>query len=114
MDDRSPARLLAPAALVASFIALILVVSTSGDGEEGGAEPERTRPARTTASAPATRPAAPPASPARSARFYTVKPGDILSTIAAQTGVPAQQIEDLNPEVDPQGLVPGQRLRVRP
>jgi LysM repeat protein len=102
---------LAPAALVAGFIALILVVSTSGDGEESS-EPERARPARTTTTA--TAPVQRPAPPQRPARFYTVKPGDILSTIAVQTGVPAQQIEDLNPEVDPQGLVPGQRLRVRP
>jgi LysM repeat protein len=112
MDDRSPARLLAPAALVAGFIALILVVSTSGGGEDEPSR-ERSRPARTTTTAtppPAQRPPA----PQPQARFYTVKPGDILSTIAAQTGVPAQQIEELNPEVDPQGLVPGQRIRLRP
>jgi Tfp pilus assembly protein FimV len=108
MDDRSPARFLAPAAIVASFIALIIVLSSSGGGEERS-DQERSRPARarTTATAPARR-------PPRPRRFYTVKAGDILSTIAEQTGVPAQQIEDLNPNVDPQGLIPGQRLRLRP
>jgi LysM repeat protein len=105
MDDRSPARFLAPAALIASFIALIVVLSSGGGEDEP--EPERSRPTRTTATAPARRP------PARRPRFYTVKPGDILSTIAGQTGVSEQQIEELNPNVDPQALVPGQRLRVR-
>ena len=113
MDDRSSARLLAPAALVAGFIALILVVSTSGDGEDSS-PPERSRPARTTTTAAAPAAQRPAAPPQQGVRFYTVKPGDILSTIAEQTGVPAQQIEDLNPQIDPQGLVPGQRLRVRP
>jgi len=45
--------------------------------------------------------------------FYVVKPGDSLSTIAARTGVAVGQLEALNPNVDPNVLHAGQRLRLR-
>jgi LysM repeat protein len=39
--------------------------------------------------------------------------GDTPSTIAEKTGVPLDQLEELNPDIDPQQLSPGQRLRLR-
>jgi len=47
------------------------------------------------------------------ARRYTVKPGDNLAAIAQETGVPLEELMSLNPELDPQGLVSGQRVRLR-
>jgi LysM repeat protein len=43
-----------------------------------------------------------------------VKAGDSLLAIAEKTGVPTDQLQRLNPDVDPQVLVPGQRLKLRP
>jgi hypothetical protein len=109
MARRSPARYLAPLALVAVCAALFAVVSsTTGNGDGGSATEDR--------------PAASPSngengSPARrrrrTRRFYTVRAGDTPSAIAERTGVPLAELERLNPELDPQQLSPGQRLRLR-
>jgi LysM repeat protein len=104
---RSPARLLAPVALVVSLAAVAIVVSNStGNDDNGGdggnatrtVEPrppqqqQRQRPQRT---------------------FYRVRLNDTLGLIAEQTGVPVEQLEALNPELDPQNLIVGQRIRLR-
>jgi LysM repeat protein len=44
---------------------------------------------------------------------YTVKSGDTLTSIAADTGVPVVKIQELNPNIDPQILVEGQELKLR-
>jgi LysM repeat protein len=47
------------------------------------------------------------------ATFYTVQPGDNLTTIAAKTGIPVLTLEQLNQSLDPNSLQTGQRLRLR-
>jgi LysM domain len=106
---RSPARLIAPVALVVAVGAVAYVVSNSTGNDDGGggsdnanrtAEPrprqdgrqQRRRPRRT---------------------FYRVRLNDTLGLIAEQTGVPVEQLEALNPELDPQNLIVGQRIRLR-
>jgi LysM repeat protein len=42
--------------------------------------------------------------------YWTVHPGDTLTQIAKKTGVTVDQLEARNPRIDPQGLVPGERL----
>ena len=42
-------------------------------------------------------------------KSYVVKQGDTASSIAERYDVPLSQIEDLNPELDPQALAPGTR-----
>jgi LysM repeat protein len=49
----------------------------------------------------------------REARVYEVQEGDSLTAIAEQTGVPVETLEELNPDVDPQALIPGQKLKLR-
>jgi LysM repeat protein len=44
---------------------------------------------------------------------YTVKSGDILSTVSRRTGVSVDRIQQLNPGIDPQALQVGQKLRLR-
>ena len=114
MADPSPARYLAPLALFASFIALVVVVGTAGSGDD---DPPPSA-ARTRPSAPAPARAPVPAlrrtpAPPRAGTVYVVKRGDLLSTIAEQTGVPSSRLLELNPEMEPQSLVPGQRLKIR-
>ena len=104
-SPRSSARLLAPVALVLALGAVGYVVASSssdGDGDNANrtAEPrqrqdgrqQRRRPQRT---------------------FYRVRLNDTLGLIAEQTGVPVERLEALNPELDPQNLIVGQRIRLR-
>jgi LysM repeat protein len=42
-----------------------------------------------------------------------VKAGDTLVKIADSTGVPIEELLSLNPSIDPQGLVTGQRVKLR-
>jgi LysM repeat protein len=105
---RSPARLLAPVALLLAIAAVgVVVASSTGSGDDNGgnsadrtSEPrpredgrrQQNRPQRT---------------------FYRVRLNDTLSLIAEQTGVPVEQLEALNPDLDSQNLIVGQRIRLR-
>ena len=103
MAGRNPARFLAPLALVAFAIALFSIL---GGERGGGEEPATTQQPRATATAtktPATK---------RKRKVYVVKPGDTPSGIADKTGVSLEQLEEANPDLDPQLLAPGQRIRI--
>src|SRR3954452_14288919 len=113
MAARSPARFLAPLALLAFVIALFMIVDKTikDSGSSGtGTKTSEGRPATT------------PAQNGRGSssngkkkgkRYYRVRAGDTPSSIALKTGVPLSQIQALNPDLDPQTLSPGQRLKLR-
>jgi LysM repeat protein len=103
MGDRNTARFAAPLALVAAALAVVVVIQASGTDSSRSA-PTATR---TAVTQPARRARAPP-------RAYVVKPGDTLTLIAERTGVALETIERLNPEVDPNALQTGQRLKLSP
>ena len=42
-----------------------------------------------------------------------MKTGDTLAAIAETVGVPVDTLLELNPELDPQALVSGQKIRLR-
>lgn len=107
MAGRSPARFLAPLALVAFAVALFVVVTGSNEPETESA------PNRTSETQPAASPQGEGTEGRRGRRRYTVKPGDTPSSIAEKTGVPLADILRLNPDLDPQALSPGQRLKLR-
>ena len=112
MPRRSPARYLAPLAIVAFLVALLVVVSSSGDPATGGSNgaDAAVTPARTASGEDTER------SNARrrtGRKTYRVRPGDTPSTIAERTGVSLEDLQALNPDIDPQQLTPGQRLRLR-
>lgn len=104
---KSPARVLAPLALAICTVAFLYVVinsGSSGDGGGGSKTAGRTttsKQSRTTTSTQPTRPT------------YTVKTGDTLGGIAAKTGVSVDKLEELNPGLDPQALVSGQKIKLR-
>ena len=111
MAARSPARFLAPLALLGFVLALFLVVSNStSNGGSGGNDATPTE-QRATATPAAN--GGKSSSGKRGKRFYTVKVGDTPSAIAEKTGVPLSQIEQLNPDLDPQTLSPGERIKLR-
>jgi LysM domain len=105
---RSPARLLAPVALVVAIAAVGYVVTTSTgtDDDNGGDNADRTTEPRPRGDGRQQR-----QRPQRT--FYRVRLNDTLSLIAEQTGVPVERIEELNPELDAQNLIVGQRIRLR-
>jgi LysM repeat protein len=110
MARRSPARFLAPLALVAVSIALYAVVTSNLPDDDEAAGPNR---ATQPASSPNGDGDEEPSTRRKGPRRYTVKAGDTPSSIADETGVPLEDILRLNPDLDPQTLSPGQRLRLR-
>jgi LysM repeat protein len=110
MRRRSPARWLAPLALLACAFAIYSVVdrellqddssskttsstSKDGDGKTGTTTTQKksTKKAKTT---------------------YTVKQGDSFSVIASKEGVEVVALQAANPDVDPSALHPGQKLKL--
>ena len=51
--------------------------------------------------------------PAHTAKTYEVQSGDTLTSIAHETGVRVAVILKLNPGVDPQILISGEKLKLR-
>ena len=104
-----PVHLLAPLALVAVAVAVVVVIAnsdvTGGDDDNGGEV--------TTTQASDTETTTTPNRQRRQRRNYVVKPGDSFGAIAEKTGVSIAQLEQLNPDVDPQALVVGQRIKLR-
>jgi LysM repeat protein len=98
MRSGTAARILAPLSLLASFTAVVLIVTGSGQSPQTSSA----QPAAATAPAP------------KSDRHYwIVHTGHTLSEIATRTGVPAQRIRALNPGKDLETLHPGERIKVR-
>jgi LysM repeat protein len=109
MAGRSPARFIAPLALVAVAIALFMVVSSSLNDSGGN-----NAPGQTSGNQPSASPTAEGSKPERKGpRRYRVKDGDTPTSIADKTGVPLEEILRLNPDLDPQTLAPGQRIKLR-
>jgi LysM repeat protein len=53
------------------------------------------------------------ASGALPTKTYTVKSGDTLGSISEKTGIPVTKLQELNPQLDPQQLVSGQKIKLR-
>ena len=107
MAGRNPARFLAPIALVAFAFALYQVVQ----GAREPANKDSGTPASATATATATKKST-KKSTKRATKTYTVKPGDTPTGIAEKTGVPYETLLELNQDLDPQSLQPGERIRL--
>jgi LysM repeat protein len=87
---------------------VIFVIATTlggGDSGDGGSRPS----GGSGSSGQATR--GKPGKP--TPKTYEVQPGDTLNAISGKTGVPVGQIEALNPGVDPQILIAGERLKLK-
>jgi LysM repeat protein len=110
MRRRSPARWLAPLALVTCAVAIYVVVDHELGSDDGGAS---TTSATTSKSgAAATKTSTTKRKATKKAKSYTVKPGDSLSAIAAKEGVDVAALQEANPDVDASALHPGQKLKL--
>lgn len=110
---RSPLRFLAPVALgVAAVIFIIVVYSSIG----GGSQPTDTDTA--SQSAPRGDGGGGGGGGGNGGQgggqdSYEVKEGDTLDGIAEETGVPVEEILELNPTLDPQSIGAGQEIQLR-
>jgi LysM repeat protein len=111
---RSPLRFLAPVALIVFGLALMMVVSsskgTSGGGKSSSSEQVKQR---DLGSSTAKKPRKPGATGKLPSRYYTVKSGDTLGSISGKVGIPVAKLQELNPQLDPQQLVSGQKIKLR-
>ncbi len=112
------ARLLAPLAFFTAATILVLLVHSSlnpGSDADSPAATERAagsdnRPRQGQGSGTQ---AGSQNQPQRQRRFYRVREGDTLGGIAAEFDTTVDDLVALNPGIDPTGLTPGQRVRVR-
>jgi LysM domain-containing protein len=108
------ARLAAPVAFF--FAATVLVILVQRGFEDD--DPVGTGPATT--GAVATGPTGTGGRPGTTGqqgnrpRFYRVRAGDTLESIAARFETDVAVLLELNPNIDPLALSPGQRIRIQP
>lgn len=103
--------MLAPIALVLFAFAFFLVIVSSDTSEDS--DNGRDRAGQRTNTGTETTTTGTDGEQRPSARFYTVKTGDTLAAIAETVGVPVDTLLELNPDLDPQALVSGQKIRLR-
>ena len=105
MPDYKPnqfVRVFAVLALIAAVVLVVLVVATSSGG--GGNNSDRG--AKKTHISKAGR-------QALHRGVWIVRPGDTLGAISIKTGVDVTTLQTLNPNIDPQALLEGQRIALR-
>jgi hypothetical protein len=105
------ARLAAPVAFFFAATVLVILVQRGLEDDEPAATP-------TTTGAVATGPTGTGGTntttgPQSGRRFYRVRAGDTLESIAARFETDVDVLLELNPNIDPLALSPGQRIRVR-
>jgi len=98
------ARVAAVVALFAALVLTIVVIAGSGgdsdDGGSGDAQAESEEPTRR-------------GERALERGIWVVREGDTLVSISESTGIEIDDLLALNPEIDPQAVVVGQRLILR-
>jgi LysM repeat protein len=110
----SPARILAPIALVVFGIVVLIILTTAGGSDKSSSKSGPTRAEQRDLRLKKERARqAQRQSTALSKGVYIVKTGDTLGDIAVRTGVPVEKLQELNPNLDPQALVSGQRIKLR-
>jgi LysM repeat protein len=108
MRRRSPARWLAPLALVTAAVAVYAIVHTTTSSSDGDGATTTSRPSTQKKGTTTT---AKKSTAARKAT-YTVVAGDVLSSIAAKNGTTVAELQRLNPAIDASALHPGQKLKL--
>jgi LysM repeat protein len=100
------ARLVAPLAFFAAATVLVVLVSNGlNDGSAGTGTVATTTLEQPTTTAGTT-------TGKKHKRIYRVRRGDTLESIAAKFHTTVDDLLQLNPDVDPLALSPGQRIRV--
>jgi LysM repeat protein len=106
--SKAPARVLAFVALAAALVAILLVISSSVGDEDGKRGGNRVQKQQKKERNPDKK-----QSDGKQPAVYIVQSGDTLTAIAVETGVSVAELQELNPGIDPQILVSGQKLKLR-
>jgi LysM repeat protein len=118
MYRRTPLRFLAPVVLIAFGIAAFSILK-SYQSDEGPKAPSASEQVKdrdlgtgsdSGSQASTTKQKSKDSLPKRT---YKVKAGDTLGSIAEKTGIPVEKLQELNPNLDPQSLSTGQKIRLR-
>ena len=110
---RSPARIIAPVALVIFGIAVLIVLASAGGGDDSSSKSDNATKAEQRDLRVKKRRARAREERRSSRSVYVVRAGDTLGGIAVKTGVSVEKLQELNPNVDPQALTSGQRLKLK-
>jgi LysM repeat protein len=114
---RSPLRFLAPVAIIIFGLALLVIVSSSnsgdGDNTPSASEKEKDRDLGASTKKSKRKSKSSTANGGLPTRTYTVKSGDTLGSISEKTGIPVEKLQELNPQLDPQQLVSGQKIKLK-
>ncbi|HEV7846607.1 MAG TPA: LysM domain-containing protein [Thermoleophilaceae bacterium] len=103
------ARLLAPLALIVFLVAFVAILLGSGVvGDDNGSDSSRASDLPVATERTTTE-----QKQKKARATYTIKTNDTLSGIAAKTGTTVEKLQELNPELDPTGLVAGQKIKLR-
>jgi LysM repeat protein len=98
------ARIAAVIALVSALLVFAVLVVTTGsdDGDNGGTETQTERSGPSKAGDKAVQ-----------RGVWIVHEGDTLAQISEETGIDVDELLQLNPDLDPQALIQGQRIALR-
>lgn len=113
MDDKARvwfARLAAPIAFLAAATLLVVLVQQALDNDDSSDSSEPV-PTVTVATEVEAETESPEATVAEE-RFYRIRAGDTLEAIARRFDTTVEELERLNPGVDPLALTVGDRIRV--
>jgi LysM repeat protein len=123
MSPNLQSRWIGPIALGAAVLAVLFVITTSvGGGDTEPAAPGPTAEEQQEAAGTETGTAAETGTGTGTgtgttetgpqSETYRVRPGDTLGTISERTGVSVEDLQELNPDIDPQTLTVGQRIQL--
>jgi LysM repeat protein len=91
-----------PALLALLLFGFLIILVTSGSGGSGSSQPANG----------SLRNEAPDPSSDKSTKAVTVRVGDTPTAIADRAGMSVNQLLELNPNLDPRTLRPGQKLKL--
>ena len=97
-------------AVIAIVVAVMIASATSGDDDGGKARQPVGKEARGQGKSAGN---GEKAEGQGGRESYVVESGDTLSSIAEETGTTVEELQRLNPDIDPQILVSGQKLKLR-
>lgn len=100
--QRLVARVFAVLAIAAAVVALVVVIGGSLGSDGGGGDRAERRTQQREENPNSEKDA-----------VYVVQPNDTLAGIAETTGVPVEDLQNLNPNIDPQALPSGAALKLR-
>ena len=89
-------------ALIAAFVLVVVIIATSGGGSGGNDNGNAQKPSVSKAGQRAVR-----------RGVWIVHSGDTFGSISVKTGIDVTTLQQLNPDLDPQTLLEGQRIALR-